>query len=126
MRRARRDARELKVVSLAMEGNVDAVKRALAGGAAVDARSGDGFTPLMSAASQQRLEMVRFLLARGADVNALDHDGKTPLRYALDGMRRPSFLADSHTDFDAVIRLLRDAKRQPGTIKRMPTPDRTP
>ena len=52
----------------AQRGNVDEVRRLLAAGAAVNARSAyDGVTPLVAAVLNRRLAVVRVLLAAGAD-----------------------------------------------------------
>jgi ankyrin repeat protein len=52
----------------AQRGNVDEVRRLLAAGAAVNARSAyDGLTPLVAAVLNRRLAVVKVLLAAGAD-----------------------------------------------------------
>ncbi len=59
------------------------LERLIAGGAAVDAASATGQTPLMWAAARGQLENVRLLVARGADVNRQTAQGFTPLFFAL-------------------------------------------
>jgi ankyrin repeat protein len=52
----------------AQRGNVDEVRRLLAAGAAVNARSAyDGLTPLVAAVLNRRLAVVKVLMAAGAD-----------------------------------------------------------
>ena len=53
------------------------------GGADVDARNQDGYTPLHWAAMDGHVETAALLLDRGADVDARDERGATPLHYAL-------------------------------------------
>jgi ankyrin repeat protein len=53
----------------------------LAYGAAVDARSREGLTPLHYAARSGKLSLVRLLLDHGADAAATDPDGLTPLEH---------------------------------------------
>jgi ankyrin repeat protein len=50
-------------------------------GAAVDAESADGVTPLQQAVCRGGLDAVRFLIGRGADVNKPSM-GQSPLKYA--------------------------------------------
>lgn len=61
---------------------VDMVRRLLAAGAAVDARTSGGFTPLHWAASRDAAESAKLLLDAGADVEARTPDGITPLHWA--------------------------------------------
>jgi ankyrin repeat protein len=77
----------------AREGNIEAVKQAIADGGDVnvkdkrrwiDFRSGfrlrrNGETPLHDAATK---EVAELLISKGADVNAKNNDGVTPLHYA--------------------------------------------
>ena len=59
--------------------SVDVVRALLAGGAPVDAKDRDGFSPLCLASGKGHVEVVRALLAGGADVEAAANDGATPL-----------------------------------------------
>jgi len=54
----------------------------IAHGADVNARSINGWTPIMGAAFDGNLELVRLLVQAGADVGARDDAGKTVLQYA--------------------------------------------
>ena len=58
----------------ALDGDVDAIRRLAADGAAVDARDGYGRTPLHVATYAARHAAMRALVAAGADPNALEHD----------------------------------------------------
>ncbi len=66
----------------ASEGHADIVRRLLAAGADVDAKTNNGATALMWAASEGHAAMVRQLLAAGADVDAKDNYGTTALEIA--------------------------------------------
>jgi ankyrin repeat protein len=55
----------------AQEGNIDAARELLDGGANIGAADDMGSTPLMNAVYAEEKEMVAFLLERGADANAL-------------------------------------------------------
>ena len=56
----------------AREGDLPAVKQALAAGAPLESRDADGRTPLLLATHGHHLPVVRWLIGRGADVNAQD------------------------------------------------------
>ena len=56
----------------AREGDLPAVKQALAAGAPLESRDADGRTPLLLATLGHHLPVVRWLIGRGADVNAQD------------------------------------------------------
>ena len=66
----------------AQHGNVEDVKRLLAGGYQPNVFDDLGKTPLHYAAEDEHLEVINVLLAAGADVNAHDERviGNTPLR----------------------------------------------
>ena len=83
-----------------------AVQMLLDHGAAVDAKDGEGRTPLHWAAGEieEDAGVIEELLARGAAVNAQDKDGDTPLHTAV---------ANGHV---AVVKTLLNHKADP-TIK---------
>jgi len=68
----------------AREGNIEAVKQAIAAGADVNAKTEDlrWWTPLHGAAVSGKNEIVELLIAEGVDVNVKDGDGRTPLHFA--------------------------------------------
>lgn len=63
-------------------------------GVPVDARAGDGYTPLHVAAVNGNMDALRALLDLGADVNACTDEGGRALCIAL---------CNSHTEFAAVL-----------------------
>jgi surface polysaccharide O-acyltransferase-like enzyme len=64
-------------------GDLGAIERHLANGAAIDGRGGKlNATPLQLAAMAGRAEAIELLIRRGADINAGDRDGSTPLHGA--------------------------------------------
>ena len=65
----------------AEDGNIEAVKKHLAAGTDVDARDGEGETPLHFATYEGHKETVELLIAAGADVNAKNDGGSTSLFY---------------------------------------------
>ena len=73
----------------AMFGRTEHVKLLLAGGAHVNSKSGNGYTPLMYAVrglfDGGHIEVVRILLDAGADPNARADNGTTALKLALEG-----------------------------------------
>ena len=75
-------APDISIHEAAFDGNIEAVKQHLADGADVNAKRGDGATPLHLAAYGGHKEIAELLIAKGADVNAKDYRGKTPLEYA--------------------------------------------
>ena len=68
-----------------IDGNIEAVKKAIAVGTDVNVNGGRGLTPLHFAAGFSRggegKEISELLIANGADVNAKDEDGWTPLHW---------------------------------------------
>jgi hypothetical protein len=66
----------------AEQGDVSAVERQLAGGAAVDARDERAMTPLHRATLTGQLSASALLLDRGADPNARAEGDMTPLHFA--------------------------------------------
>lgn len=64
-------------------GDLSAIERHVANGAAVNGLDGElGLTPLLRAALADRAEAAELLIRRGADVNAAASDGGTPLHAA--------------------------------------------
>src|SRR5690348_4251365 len=59
----------------AESGQEESVITLLEHGAKVDARSKNGWTPLMGAVALRHLEVVKLLVARGAKINARDRRG---------------------------------------------------
>ena len=62
---------ELALLDAALEGNIEAVKKALADGVNVNAKAVGGGTPLHGAAFGGHTEIVELLIAKGGDVNAM-------------------------------------------------------
>ena len=79
-------APDISIHEAANEGNIEAVKQHLAAGTNVNAKSRNGKTPLLSAATNGQKEIAELLIAEGADVNAEvasgSQQGFTPLDYA--------------------------------------------
>ena len=82
-RRVRNCLAELALIGAANDGNIEAVKKHLAAGADVNAKSNTGRTPLHWAAARGHKEVAELLIAEGADVNAKGDDGNTPLGTAI-------------------------------------------
>ena len=72
---------DISIVDAAIDGNIEAVKQAIADGADVNAKPG-GITPLHWAAWRGRKEIAELLIAKGADLNTKNKDGGTPLHNA--------------------------------------------
>jgi ankyrin repeat protein len=67
------------ILALAAEGGfVDLVKRILDRGADVNQSKGDGWTPLLAAATSRAPKLVELLTDRGADVNTIAPSGASP------------------------------------------------
>lgn len=89
------------LVAAARRGDLHAVHRLLADGAATEARDSRGFTALHWAALRGHWRVVDELVEAGAPVNAAAADGSTPLHGA------------SHHDQPEAVRLLLDAGADP-------------
>ena len=74
---------ESSIHDAAIDGNIEAVKQYLDGGADVNAKGVVGATPLHGAAGYGYKEIVELLIANGADVNAIGDGGDTPLDIAI-------------------------------------------
>lgn len=70
------------LVAASANGDLDAMRRALADGAAIDAPDVRGHTPLVAAVRARHIAAVNLLLEAGADPNRADRDGVTPLQQA--------------------------------------------
>ena len=75
-------APDISIHDAAESGNTEAVKQHLAAGTYVNAKDGDGWTPLHWAASKVHNKIAKLLIEEGADVNAVNKDGLAPLDYA--------------------------------------------
>lgn len=96
----------------AWEGQIAAVESALRGGAAANAASSNGVTPLMLAAARGYKDVVALLLAKGADVNAVTtKDWVSALLFAAWGGHTAvaDLLLDSGADIDYVDHGTRNA-----------------
>ena len=75
------------LIDAAKNGDIEAVKQHLAAGAGVNAKTGDGTTPLHNAAIYGHNEVAELLIVNGAEVNAIivsgRNQGKTPLDLAI-------------------------------------------
>lgn len=76
-------APDISIHDAAGDGNIESVKQFLATGTDVNAKAGDGTTPLHHAAGGGHKEIVQLLIAKGADVNAIVDRLKTPLDNAI-------------------------------------------
>jgi multidrug efflux pump subunit AcrA (membrane-fusion protein) len=63
-------------------GNVEAIEKAIAGGADVNVKAVGGGTLLFIAAHEGHREVAELLIAEGADVNETNSSGETPLDWA--------------------------------------------
>ena len=73
---------DISLLEAVFDGNIEAVKQAIADGANVNAK--DGGTPLHHAAGHGHKEIAELLISKGADVNAKNNDEVTPLHWAAD------------------------------------------
>ena len=78
------EAPDISIHEAVMHGNVEVVKKHLAAGTDVNARSEDVGTPLHIAALVGSNEIVQLLITKGADVDAKEEEeGMTPLIAAV-------------------------------------------
>jgi ankyrin repeat protein len=64
-------------------GDKDVAELLLANKAEVNAKDGEGRTPLFAAVRRGGKDVAELLLANKAEVNAKDNDGRTPLHLAM-------------------------------------------
>ena len=76
------NAPDITIHDAAGDGNIESVKQFLASGTDVNAKFGDGTTPLHWAVTFGHKEIAELLIARGANVNAKTRSGITPLHKA--------------------------------------------
>ena len=86
---------EIAFANAIYKGSIEEVKQHLTAGAEVNAKAGDGLTPLSYAASLGQTEIVELLIAKGADVNAKSDFGTTPLDWTVEA---------DHTETAALLR----------------------
>ncbi|MHC4679107.1 MAG: ankyrin repeat domain-containing protein [Planctomycetota bacterium] len=85
-------------------GVLDKVKAFVENGTDINAKDGQGMTPLHLAAQKGQREVVEFLILRGADVHAKDNQGRTPLDLALSKRRNDvvTLLAEAGADIPSI------------------------
>ena len=72
-------------MSKAMAGNLDALKKYVESGGAINVTDKMGNTLLMKAVVNDHLEVVEYLLSKGADPNCTNRIGETALDIAKQG-----------------------------------------
>ncbi len=75
------DSADIALLKAAHEGDLEGVRKAIAEGGNVTARSGDGWSCLLAAATSD-VSLTRLLLDHGADPNVASNRGYTPLMRA--------------------------------------------
>ena len=99
-------APDISIHKAAEDGNIEAVKQYLDGGADVNAKDKLGWTPMFYAASSGRKEIAELLIAKGADVNAKSKFGsQIPLYFAAQSGYREiaELLIENGADVNAKI-----------------------
>lgn len=91
------------LLEAAADDDLKEVQELITRGAAVDARSYQGITPLMYAAQNGNLQMTRFLILSGADLNLQPYSGLTALHAAIINQHQPvaSLLLRYHAATDS-------------------------
>ena len=75
----KRDPGNTPLLTACFDGDVDAARLALDGGADVNRADEDGVTPLFVACQQGHVDVARLLLDNGAEVDRTNRNGPTPL-----------------------------------------------
>jgi lysophospholipase L1-like esterase len=68
----------------ALHGNVQEIKKAMAKGADVNCKDGNGNTPLNMVAKLSYYNIVKYFIEKGAEVNTRNNDHITPLHYGVE------------------------------------------
>ena len=83
----------LNLIDAATNGHLSAVNALIAGGATVDVRDENEYTPLHWAARRDHVAVVNALIAGKADVDARDENDRTPLHWSASGGKVPAVIA---------------------------------
>lgn len=89
------------LLTAASDGNLQRIGELLAEGADVNARDGEGFTPLIRATRNRHVDAVKLLLDKGADPNARSKDGTSAATLAS-----PLFHETRAPEYIAILKLL--------------------
>jgi ankyrin repeat protein len=93
-------------MSAAAKGHLAVMRLLLKNGAAVDATSNSGGTPLILAAGNSDLDVVKLLLEKGAAIEARNKEGFTPLMSAVQAgqLEVVRLLLEKGASLDAKVR----------------------
>ena len=83
----------LNLIDVATKGHLSAVNALIAGGATVDVRDENEYTPLHWAARRDHVAVVNALIAGKADVDARGENDLTPLHWSASGGKVPAVIA---------------------------------